>query len=63
MIKYETRIYSVIKARRNKHSYTMLTEINVNWNSLSRKYKYVIGVLKLFVHCNTVILFVEINVS
>lgn len=43
MIKYEMRISSVNKARRNEYSYTMIAEINVNWN-LSRKYKYTTGV-------------------
>lgn len=53
------RISSVYKARRNKHFYTMLIGINVNWNCLSRKYKYVTEVLKLFILCDPVILFLE----
>lgn len=38
----------------------MVVEINVNWNNLSRKYKYATGVLKLFILCDPVIIFLEI---
>lgn len=54
------RISSVNKASRNEYSYTMLVEINVNWNNLSRKYKYATGVLKLLILCDPVIIFLEI---
>lgn len=41
----------------------MLVRINVNCNNLSRKYKYVTGVLKLFTVCDPVIAFLEILIN
>lgn len=41
----------------------MLVKINVNWNNLSRKYKYARGVLKLFILCDPVIIFLEILIN
>lgn len=41
----------------------MLVEINVNWNNLSRKYKYARGVFKLFILCDPVIIFLEILIN
>lgn len=57
------RISNVNKARRNECSYTMLAEINVNWNNISRKYKYATGVLKLLILCDPVIIFLEILIN
>lgn len=57
------RISSNNEVRRNEHSYTMLVGINVNWNNLSRKHKYVTEVLKLFILSDPAIAFLEILIN
>lgn len=63
MIKNEMRISSVNKARRNEHSHTLLAGINVNLNNLSRKYKYITEVSKLFILYDPVTVFLEVLIN